>query len=75
MYHGPTQILAHRRRDKYIHGLGTFSVPDGVVYETRHVYTCEQCGREERSPCQAEEPFYCHSSACEGMHLIGIDPA
>ena len=72
MYNGTIEILQQWRRDKYIHGLGTFSVPGGVEMVTRYLYTCDHCGGETRSPIKADEPFYCHSAACQGGKLISI---
>jgi len=75
MYVGTEQVLQQWRRDKYVPGLGTFSVPGGVHRITQHVYVCDQCGRRTASPFQAAEPFYCHSQACQGGTLVSLAQA
>lgn len=75
MYLGCEQIAQAWRYDKYIRGLGTFSVPGGVTLVARHIYRCDHCGRQSQCAFQATEPFYCHSPACRGGQLISIEQA
>ena len=75
MYVGTEQVIQPFYRDKYVPGLGTFTVRGGERTITQHIYVCDHCGRRSAFHEPAEEPFYCHSTPCGAIKLVSIHPA
>jgi hypothetical protein len=70
MYHG-TETKTEKRYVSYYNHLLSFNPNrERVVYEpvTRHMYTCDACGKRYAFTEQAVEEFYCG----ECNTLIGI---
>jgi hypothetical protein len=72
MYKGVEQFAEQQYVDRWKPGLGTFSHRIGTVYSTKHVYHCDTCGHQYAFHEAAHEPFYCHTSRCQGVQLVSI---
>jgi hypothetical protein len=74
MYHGMKKYAQLQYASRYYPGIGDLQSIAGIVEVDRHQYTCDHCGKNYAFPDQAQEPFYCHSSACGAVKLVSIKP-
>lgn len=60
MYLGERKETVRAWREKWMPGIGSISVPNGVRVRTVYTYQCEHCGRTTAGQLEkATEPFFC----------------